>query len=213
MAEMEGTGLVVDMSPSDQVIKFCLENNLQRGVIDELLDRGFDSLQALSLVDTEDLKSQRIPVGQRRLIIHIAKSLSSTVDQQKSQSSSSAVPTPEINTAQTPDVYQQTLMNSLLTQQAQLATGQSDVAQNLLNQPPSTDNLPGHSQPSWHNPQVHLSTATGKSTSSYLDICDFVPNAVEEELVIGVWEFGGIYIENFPFTMNFNWSHQFKLRV
>ena len=133
---MEGTGLVADMSPSDQVIKFCLENNLQRGVIDELLDRGFDSLQALSLVDAEDLKSQRIPVGQRRLIIHIAKSLSSTVDQQKSQSSSSAVPTPEINTAQTPDVYQQTLMNSLLIQQAQLATGQSDVAQNLLNQPP-----------------------------------------------------------------------------
>ena len=72
MAELEGTGLVADMSPSDQVIKFCLENNLQRGVIDELLDRGFDSLQALSLVHTEDLKSQRIPVGQRRLIIHIA---------------------------------------------------------------------------------------------------------------------------------------------
>ena len=44
MAELEGTGLVVEMSPSDQVIKFCLENNLQRGVIDELLDRGFDSL-------------------------------------------------------------------------------------------------------------------------------------------------------------------------
>ena len=125
-------------------------------------------------MDTEDLKSQKILVGQRRLIIHIGKSLSSA-----------AVPTPDINTAQTPDVYQQTLMNSLLTQQSQLATGQSDVSQNLLNQPPTTDNLPGHSQPSWQDPQVHLSTATGKSTSSYLDICDFIPNAVEEELVIG----------------------------
>ena len=123
MAELEGTGLDADMSP-DQMIKFCLENNLQRGVIEELLDRGVDSLQALSLVDTEDLKSQKIPVGQRRLIVHIAKSLSSSMvdQQQKSHSSSSAVPTPKINTAQTPDVYQQTLTNFLLTHQAQLKT-------------------------------------------------------------------------------------------
>ena len=184
MAELEGTGLVADMSPSDQMIKFCLENNLQRGVIEELRDRGVDSLQALSLVDTEDLKSQKTSVGQRRLNVHIGKSLSSsTVDQQqKSHSSSSAVPTPEINTAQTSDVYQQTLNNSLLTQQA---TGQSDTAQNLLNQPPTTDNLPGQFQASWKDPQVHLSTPTGKSTSSYLEICDFIPNTVEEELVIG----------------------------
>ena len=104
--------------------------------------------------------------------------------QQKSHSSSSAVPTPEINTAQTPDVYQQTLMNSLLTQQDQLATGQSDVAQNPSNQPPTTDNLAEQFQASWQDPQVHLSTATGKSTSSYLDICYYIPNAVEEELVI-----------------------------
>ena len=55
MAKLEGTGLVADMSPSDQMIKFCLENNLQRGVIEELLDRGMDSLQALSLVDGKDL--------------------------------------------------------------------------------------------------------------------------------------------------------------
>ena len=70
MAESEptGTGSVSDMSPADQMIKFCLDNNIQRGVIDELLDRGFDSIQALSLVDSEDLKSQQIPVGQRRLM-------------------------------------------------------------------------------------------------------------------------------------------------
>ena len=55
MAKLEGTGLVADMSPSDQMIKYCLENNLQRGVIEELIDRGMDSLQALSLVDTKDL--------------------------------------------------------------------------------------------------------------------------------------------------------------
>ena len=63
MAELERTGLVADTSPSEQMIKFCLENNLQREVIEELLDRGFDSLQALSLVDTEDLISQRIPAN------------------------------------------------------------------------------------------------------------------------------------------------------
>ena len=43
--------------------------------MDELLDRGFDSIIALSLVDAEDLKSQKIPVGQSRLILHISKSI------------------------------------------------------------------------------------------------------------------------------------------
>ena len=82
MAESEPTGMgsVSDMSPADQMKKFCLDNNIQRGVIDELLDRGCDSIQALSLVDSEDLKSQRIPVGQRGLIVHITKSLSPSCD-------------------------------------------------------------------------------------------------------------------------------------
>ena len=53
---------VTTMSAEDQMIKFCLDNNVQRTVVDELFDRGFDSLTALSLVDAEDLKTQRSPL-------------------------------------------------------------------------------------------------------------------------------------------------------
>ena len=43
----------------------------------------------------------------------------------------------------------------------------------------------GVSEPSWSDPQIHIASAMGKSTSSFLEICDFIPNAIEEELVIG----------------------------
>lgn len=69
---------VTDMSSADHVIKFLMENKIQCGVIDEIIERGFDSLEALSLLDAEDIKSQKIPVGQRRLLLHVVKSLTIT---------------------------------------------------------------------------------------------------------------------------------------
>ena len=65
MGSAEETVTINDLSVSHKMIKFCLDNNIQKPVIDELLDRGFDSLPALSLVDQEDLKSQKIPVGKQ----------------------------------------------------------------------------------------------------------------------------------------------------
>ena len=35
------------------------------------------------------------------------------------------------------------------------------------------------SQPSWNDPQIHISSASGKSVSVFLDICDFVQCSVE----------------------------------
>ena len=70
-----GTAVVSEMSSSDQVIKFLLDNKIQHSVVDEILERGFDSLEALSLLDPEDIKSQNIPVVQRRLLVHVSKSL------------------------------------------------------------------------------------------------------------------------------------------
>ena len=40
-------------------------------------------------------------------------------------------------------------------------------------------------QPSWSDPQIHIASETGKSTSTFYDICDFVPHTVDEELVVG----------------------------
>ena len=75
MGSEEQTITVADLSASNQMIKFCLNNNIHKTVIDERLDRSFDSIPALSLLEQEDLKSLKIPVGQRSLILHITKSL------------------------------------------------------------------------------------------------------------------------------------------
>ena len=66
---------VSDLSDQDIIISYCLENKVSKTAIDELLKRGYDSLAALRLVNIEDLSSQNIPMGQRRLIVHIAHTL------------------------------------------------------------------------------------------------------------------------------------------
>ena len=56
-------------------MELLLENQIQCSVVNEIIERGFDSLEALSLLDPEDIKSQKIPVEQKRLLVHVAKSL------------------------------------------------------------------------------------------------------------------------------------------
>lgn len=68
-------GHVSDLSDEDILIKYCLDNKVKKAVIDELLTRGYDSLEAFKLVDMAVLNSAKIPIGQRRLIMQIAKNL------------------------------------------------------------------------------------------------------------------------------------------
>ena len=206
MGSEEQTITVADLSASDQMIKFCLDNNIQKTVIDELLDRGFDSIPALSLVEQEDLKSLKIPVGQRRLILHITKSLKNDdshdgTTETSSGTSKEGTSNPGASGSQTagndnvaqqsplqqqPDLYQHTLLNTLLAQQAQLAAAQGPrLTLPSTHQTTAMPSATGLTQPSWQDPQVHIATATGKSSSAFYDICDFVPTAVEEEMVIG----------------------------
>ena len=97
----------------------------------------------------------------------------------------------EASGVQQPNVYQRTLLNTLLAQQAQLAAAQGprlpiQQTQTVVNNGlPTESSVPGLVQPSWYDPQVHIATATSKSTAAFYDICDFVPKAVEEEVVIG----------------------------
>ena len=69
--------VVSDLADKDLVINFCLHNKISKPTIEELLKQGFDNLDALSLVDMEDLLTPNIPIGQRRLILHIAGVLKS----------------------------------------------------------------------------------------------------------------------------------------
>ena len=67
---------VSDMSETDKVIKYCLENHINKDVIDEVILRGYTSMAAFKLMDISDLQSPKIPKGQRRLLLHISQALS-----------------------------------------------------------------------------------------------------------------------------------------
>ena len=94
------------------------------------------------------------------------------------------------------DVYSQTLLNTLLGQQTRFSNSvRSDTGVNgsflCVGQPSlgvndvQSGSAQGGLQPSWSDPQVHIASATGKSASTYYDIYDFVPNAIEEEFLVG----------------------------
>ena len=249
--ETVGTGTVSDLGDADKVIKYCLENKIDKCVIDELLNRGYTSMEAFKLLDMEDLQTPKIPKGQRRLLIHIASSLASPASTEtppgastnslsgQTASSGSSLGThstimgpismpgpinlglgthstnvgpisvpgpinldspntsgpgitpvtglpsqPTSGSGQTSgtsqSVYNQTLINTLIAQQQQLA----QIAGSTTQQQPGAYAMPP-AQPTWNDPQIHLASATGKSVTPYLDICDFVPANIEEEVLIG----------------------------
>lgn len=220
-----GANVVVsDLADEDLVINFCLQNKISKPVVDELLKRGFTSLEALSLVDISDLVSPKIPKGQRRLIIHIAGALRSkttpavasggvsstegtanagstanvsplaetpteTLDAYRMAPAASLGPTqptvPANNTAQENGVFSGATNDStsdLYRHINNLMEGQQRISTMTATR---TENPTVNSQVSWNDPQIHLSSAAGKSTPSYFDICDFVQTSVEEEVVLG----------------------------
>ena len=59
--EADQTGHAAEITPKDTLIKFCLDNDVQKGVINELLEKGFDSINTFKLVESEDIRSQKNP--------------------------------------------------------------------------------------------------------------------------------------------------------
>ena len=74
-AKIEGQAVVSDLADEDVMINFGLQNMIAKSAVNQLLKLGFYSLEALSQVVMDDLVSPKIPVGQHRLILHIAGSL------------------------------------------------------------------------------------------------------------------------------------------
>ena len=74
------------------------------------------------------------------------------------------------------DLYTNLLKNVLAQQKSVIQNTQNNAI---------PDSAPA-SQPSWNDPQIHISSASGNSVSNYPDICDFVQSTmVEEEVISG----------------------------
>lgn len=206
-----GQARVGDLSDEDMVIKYCLENKISKTAVDELLKRGFTSLEALRLVDISDLVGPKIPEGQRRLIVHIAaalkgppnslssgvsatdgtarshdaagntettRSISNTAEAGPGAESAFTRTVPDTGLRQRSSNEQTDFyVESLLSQQQRLGS--------CVNNDGLQGTVPSQPQVSWSDPQIHLSSAAGKSAVSYYDICDFVQSPIEEEVVLG----------------------------
>lgn len=194
-----------DLTDEELVTQFCLQNKVSKAATEALLKRGFTSLEALKLVEMDDISVEKIPRGQRRLILHISRTLlqggtteetsgtagKGTTDGAATTTANpsvanvqivqeveqdAGVPGPNNKTNENTDIYS-SLMNNMLAQQQSLTNTQA-----CANSASSNGTL---NQPSWNDPQIHISSASGKSVVNYLDICDFVQSSVEEELVLG----------------------------
>ena len=188
---------VSDMSETDKVIKYCLDNHINKDVIDEVILRGYTSMVAFKLMDISDLQSPKIPKGQRCLLLHISQALSKDASpateqdtvapvQPSDPEAQSALFTGNIQPAHG-SLYDQTLLNTWVSHQQQLS--QNKGTSQHTDMPGAIGGLPLSAvpvtQPAWNDPQIHIASATGKPVGPYYNICDFVPSIMEEEVIIG----------------------------
>ena len=94
---------VMDLSDTDLVINYCLQNKVDKMAVDELLKRGYTSLKALQLIEAEDLSRLKIPRGQRRMIFHIAGALKETASSSMGSNDGTATKNTEDNQLPTED--------------------------------------------------------------------------------------------------------------
>lgn len=163
------------MTEADEqaVSDWATSNKISSDCLKQLIKDGFTSMEAIALLQPEDL-SPKIPRGQHRLILAAVEKLNSDVATDKDVRTPPAV---EERSTETPgDPYLREVL-------AQLQSAQRDQ--------PQQPDQPRESAPStlsWNDPQVFLKMASGKvEAAPYLDIVDFVnlSGAVIREEVVG----------------------------
>ena len=99
----------------------------------------------IALVDAEYMKSQRIPIGQGRSILNILKSLG---DHRGTDTAEEAVASDSTKTGseehvvgEQPGQYHQTLLDSLMAQQAQMTGTRTNRPHNLISPNPVLANV------------------------------------------------------------------------
>ena len=71
----ENIATIVTMTPEEVVAEWARENKINAGAVEKLFEEGFTSLEALKLLDEEDLSKSKIPRGQKKLILSCVRAL------------------------------------------------------------------------------------------------------------------------------------------
>ena len=75
---------IMTMSSEEVVLQWARENKISEGAVDRLFEEGFTSLEALRLLDEEDLSKSKIPRGQKKLILACVRGLGKNDEHQQS---------------------------------------------------------------------------------------------------------------------------------
>ena len=225
MSQTQSLEMVSEETDRERLEQWARESKLTEDTVKLLVKNGFASMEAIELLDEEDLMQCKLPRGQKKLI------LKATVQWRGPSSIALQIPTSGRAADQTPgprpvdnslagqsgeglsqeaeerdrtephDSYVSEVLGSFQAIQSQQRAGNAEAqaaAQALglaAAQPPRAagSSLPVFTSgggmlnaASWQDPQVHLSTAAGKTLPSFLDITDFVNvgGAAHEEVVV-----------------------------
>ncbi|XP_062605897.1 uncharacterized protein LOC134267691 [Saccostrea cucullata] len=189
------------------VTKWADRKKLSPRTASLLIELGYDSMEALSLLVENDLPST-IPVGQKRLLLHSIRqtfprglAAAETSRQEPSATTSEApvevhadpspgtpLPTEQVQ-GQSSDKFISEMLGQL-----QSAQGSS---QPTINTAPTLDQ-PGMF--SWQDPQIYLKSLSAPTSSQYHDIVDFVNLAAasQSERVLSNNEDGQLVFKSGP---------------
>ena len=167
---------MTEVTDQEAVAEWAKNHKISDECVKVLLKEGFTSMEAISLLEKEDL-GPKIPRGQNRLIWNAVSEMKAAAAKPDDNAHQPRVqddkPEDDLVAGQT------SYINEVLTQ---LQTAQSAAPTSQQPGIPTTSNL------SWNDPQLVLKMAAGKTgLPSYYDITEFanLASAVIQEEVVG----------------------------
>ena len=161
------------MSAEEAAKTWAVQHKINVDAVERLFEEGYNSLEAIRLIEADDLSKSKISKGQRKLIIHSVRKLNNalagqTGDTAQYPSVASASSVQQQDNEQAENNEPTVQMNSLAASQKQLAnqtaTGRNQLASQMVT---ATGSSQPASQAATGSSQLASQTATGSSQPAY----------------------------------------------
>lgn len=191
-------------SDFEQVEQWATQMKISPDAVKLLFKDGFTSMEAVTLLDRDDLAFTKIPRGQQKLILKAVAQL--RPGQEESGGSQQSVQPSNMSAVGSPPAERETRQQGSSTTETRtdhglgddyirgvlqhMANAQNSQSANFVSAAPvvpvaadrglgagvasGTSNMAAPSVGSWQDPQLHLQNAAGKMNTNYHDITDFV---------------------------------------
>ncbi|XP_056010407.1 uncharacterized protein LOC130051787 [Ostrea edulis] len=187
----------------EAVRRWAHAEKLSKLTTEALINMGYDSMEALSLLTADDLQEADIPVGQRRLLMHSIKGTFPLGPAASASEEIRPTPTTEPVLVRPPqsgtdsDTQTDSFIRSVLGNLTSQLNHQSALHQEAT----AAMNTPNTGMVSWQDPQFYLKALSSNSgPSAHFDIVDFVDNAslLQTERVLSNNEDGQLIFKSGP---------------